>query len=458
MKFSYILFFVIGVMLMPACFDESLDELNIDPTQLSDVEMRLILPEILSQSAYNKGATPGRMAGIIMQQYEGFDAQQVQYTTYVIGSDAFNNYWRFGMYTGLLRSCQVLNDKATEEGATFYSGVAKTMMASEYGLLASFFGDVPFSEALKGTEVLKPRYDSQEAVYSGVLAMLDAAISDLGSGSGYAGGDLIYGGDAAAWRATAYALKARYQMHLSKKNGSAASDVLSSLGNAFSSLADQPTFSFGTAQTDNYSLAKFGIERPSTLIIGNYFAELMDADPRQDAYMFTDGTTWLFHDQTNPTLAWAKDDAAIPLISYVEVKMLEAEALARTGGDPSAALADAIEASMVQVDASDYADYVTANSDISGLSQEEQIQKIIEEAYKAYYGYAFHETWSNFRRTGYPAITPNPNGSNGFNPSGAVPKRLPYPVSEQQTNLANLDAARAAQGGALLDAPVWAFQ
>ncbi len=455
---SYIL--IVTVLLFSACSEETFEELNTDPTQLSDVEMRLILPEILTQAAFNKGATPGRMAGIVMQQFEGFDAQQVAYTSYVIGSDAFNNYWRFGMYAGLLRSCQVLNDKAAEEGSTFYSGVAKTLMASEYGLLTSFFGDVPFSEALKGTENLKPKYDTQESVYNGVLSMLDQAISDLGSGTGYAGGDLIYDGDAAKWTAVARALKARYQMHLSKRNGSAASDALSSLSGAFTSLADQPTFQFGTAEIDNWSLGKFGLERPNTLVIANSFAERMDGDPRQSKYMVTDGTTWFYWENANPDLVWGANNAGVPLISYVEVKFLEAEALARTGSDPSAALAAGITASMEQVGLAeaDYADYVTANSDVSGLGMEEQVQKIIEEAYKAYYGYNFSEVWSNFRRTGYPAITPDPNGSNGFNPSGGVPKRFPYVVSEAQTNADNLEAARSAQSGALLDVPVWAFQ
>lgn len=455
---KYFSLILLAVFLTTACSEETFEEINIDPTQLSDVDMRLILPQIQAQASYNKGATPGRAAGIIMQQFEGFDAQQVQYTQYTFGSDAFNNYWNLGMYTGVLRSCQVLMDKAAEEGATFYGGVAKVIMASEYGLLTSFFGDIPYSDALKGTESLKPVFDKQEDVYKGVQSMLDDAISDLGSGTGYAGGDLIFDGDAAAWVETAYALKARYQMHLQKRDAGAASNVLALLGSAFKSLDDQPTFTFGTAQIDNWSLDKFGIERPSTLIIGQYFADLMTDDPRRDRFMYTDGTTWFYHQPGNADLVYAKPDASIPLISYVEVKFLEAEALARTGADASTALAEAIEASMIQAGASDYDAYVTANSDVSGLSQADAVTKILEEAYKGYYGYNFFEVWSNYRRTGIPAITPNPNGSNGFNPSGVVPRRLPYPVSEQQTNLANLQAAQAAQGGALLDVPVWAFE
>ncbi len=455
---KYLSLLFIAVLLVPSCSEETLEEINIDPTQLSDVEMRLILPEIITQAAFNKGATTGRMAGIVMQQYEGFDAQQVAYTHYVFGQDAFNNYWNTGLYAGVLRSCQVLMNKAIEVDASFYSGVAKAIMASEYGLAASFFGDIPFSEALKGTENLKPKYDSQESVYNGVLAMFDDAISDLSKGGGYAGGDLIYDGDATAWLAATNALKARYLMHLSKRDGGKYSEVLSALDGAFSNLADQPNFAFGTAQTDNWSLAKFGTERPATLVIGNYFADLMEGDPRKDKYMFTDGTTWFYHENGNADLVWGRDNAVVPLISYVEVKFLEAEALARTGGDPSEALAAGIEASMIQAEAADYADYVAANSDLSDMSEAEVVEKIITEAYKAYYGYAFHETWSNFRRTGYPAITPDALGVNGFNPSGAVPKRFPYVADEVQSNGDNLDAAKAAQGGGDLDDPVWAFE
>jgi hypothetical protein len=286
--------------------------------------------------------------------------------------------------------------------------------------------------------------------------MLDDAISDLGSGTGYVGGDLIYGGDAGAWVETAYALKARYQMHLQKREGNAASTVLTLLGSAFKSLDDQPNFNFGSAQIDNWSLDKFGIERPNTLVIGNYFADLMVDDPRRDLFMYSDGTTWLYHGTGD--MVYAQADASIPLISYVEVKFLEAEALARTGADASTALAEAITASMVQAGATDYDAYVTANSDVSGLSEADAVKKVIEEAYKGYYGYNFFETWSNYRRTGYPEITPNPDGANGFNPSGVVPQRFIYPTSEQATNEANWAAAQAAQSGGLLDVPVWAFE
>jgi hypothetical protein len=142
---------------------------------------------------------------------------------------------------------------------------------------------------------------------------------------------------------------------------------------------------------------------------------------------------------------------------------MRAEALQATGaaeGDVQAALESGISASMDQlgIDPADYAAYVADRGDLSGLSAAEKQQRIIEEAYSAYYGFAFGEVWNNFRRTGYPAITPSPNGDNGLNPGGGVPKRFLYPTSEETTNAASFAAASAAQNGALMNIPTWAHQ
>jgi hypothetical protein len=442
--------------------DTKMDELNLDPTKLTDVELRLMLPEAIVQSMHNEGANQNRIAGIVMQQFEGIDAQQLQYTNYILGEDAVNNYWNLGLYSGVLRSCQVIIDKSVEEGATFYSGVAKILMANQYGLATSFFGDIPFTEALKGTENLKPTYDTQESVYAGVQTMLDNAISDLGTATNYGGGDLIYDGDAAAWIATAKALKARFYIHTGKRNNGAYASALSELGGAFGSLAEQPQFTFESSETANWSLAKFGIERPSTLGISGNFVTMMDADPRQANYMEDlGGPVYDYYNGANANLTWAQSTSTIPMISYVEVKFIQAEALARTGSnaaDVGAILADGIAASMVQAGAIDYDAYVTANSDLSGMDMDAMVDKVLTEAYKAYYGYAFHETWANYRRTGIPSLVPSPIGSNGFDPSGVVPRRFLYPESESQTNSANVEAAKGRQGGALLDQPTWANQ
>lgn len=465
-KLSAALLLSITVLIAPSC---ELAPINIDPTRPADVDLRLILPALLTQTAYNQSANPARITGIIMQHLQGFDAQQVAYTDYQLPQNTFNNYWRTGTYAGSLKDCQVIIDKAAEEGQPYYAGIAKIMMAENYGMLASMFGDVPFSQALKGTENLTPAYDTQEEVYAGIQDLLDEAIDDLSQPEvpgGPSSDDLVYGGDAAAWIATANALKARYTMHLTKRNGAAAAaEALTLLGSAFSSNAEEPLFYWSTTLTSANPLALFGIQRPNTLVIDNRFQAWMDgnSDPRLPFYMTTNGSEWQFYD-ASAGLRWSSNDSPIPLISFTELEFLRAEALLWTGasdGEVQAALTSAIEANMAEVGVSDtaaIAAYVAARADLSGLgSTEEKLERIMEEAYVAYYGMAFQQAWTNFRRTGYPELTPSAGGSGGLNPSGVIPRRFLYPESEATTNRANWQAATDRQGGALLDDDTWAF-
>lgn len=443
----------------------SLTETNIDPTRQDDVNLNLIMPSMLSQAAYNQSGNPARVAGIVMQQFEGFDAQQVAYTQYVIPEITFNNYWRTGLYAGVLKDCKSIIEKAQTEEQPYYEGIAKIIQANEYGIATSMFGDIPFSEALLGIENLKPGYDSQEAVYAGVQTLLDEGIELMSRGevdAGPAADDMIFGGDAAKWIATAYALKARYYMHLTKVNGaSAASSALTALGNAFTSAADEPDFFYEDNQIGNNPLAKFGIERPNTMVLSpNFVQSLIDnADPRFTAYVHTDSTS--YHNGGNADLTWAQNSSAIPLISYVELKFIEAEALLWTGGsdaDIETALTAGITASMEATGVVDTA-YTEANGSLAGLTTtDEKLEKIMTEAYFSYYGVAFQQVWTNFRRTGYPVLTPDANGSGGLNPSGGIPRRWLYPSSENQLNAAAWEAAVANQGADLLDTDVWAFK
>ena len=69
------------------------------------------------------------------------------------------------------------------------------------------------------------------------------------------------------------------------------------------------------------------------------------------------------------------------------------------------------------------------------------------EKYKAMHGQAPIQVWNDFRRTGFLKLTPHPNGVNGNNPSGIVPRRLLYPVTERQSNPILYGEAIQTQGG-----------
>ena len=67
------------------------------------------------------------------------------------------------------------------------------------------------------------------------------------------------------------------------------------------------------------------------------------------------------------------------------------------------------------------------------------------------------EAFANFRRSGFPALTPNPYGqpSNPDVPNGTFIRRLTYPTSELAVNTVNISAAVAAQGADKLSTKIW---
>jgi len=188
------------------------------------------------------------------------------------------------------------------------------------------------------------------------------------------------------------------------------------------------------------------------MIIGDFFADLMTNDPRQPLYMVEDdGGNFLYFSDDDPDLVWSKLNSASPVISYAEVKFIEAEATERNG-DGEFIMKEAIRANMeyLSVPTADIDTYI-ASITFNG------IETIMIEKYKAMYGQAPIQVWNDFRRTGFPELTPNPDGVNGNNPSGIVPRRLLYPITERQSNPDAYEEAIQAQGGHLLDDDIWVF-
>ena len=463
MKFTKFLFLLLaGALFVQSC--DSFEETNTDLSRPTDVPLNLIMPVMLTQAAYNQSANPARIAGIIMQYYIGFDAQQVAYTKYTIGADVMNNFWQTGLYAGVLKDAKVLIDKSAESGAFHYEAIANIVQAMSYAEAAAMFGDIPYSQALQGDENFKPAYDAQLDVYAGVQSQLDRAISLLNGdvGSESVGGDLIFGGDPASWIATANALKARYLMHTVNRDAGNAAKALDIIRNdAFQSAAGQPDFAYGSSQTDNNPYAKFGQERPNTLIIqdvsssdGSFATRMIERmDPRMPKYMETGDTVlYSYYNASNPDLVWAQNTSVIPYISYVELKFLEAEAMFRTGEDATETLKEAVYASFeltgTAVDSTFVEELIGDDTDL---------EEIITEAYVAYYGVAPLQAWTNFKRTGFTELTPNGAADPSFSPSGNVPVRFLYPVSEKTQNAASVEAAISSQGGDLLDNNTTAF-
>lgn len=441
-----------GVALFASC---DYDTVNQDPTRPGgdNVPLVAIVPAMQTQTHRNLTAVLGRFGGIIMQQWEGVDAQQLGYTSYVIGENDSDNPWNFGLYTGSMKDAADIIERATATNAPNTRGLAKIYMAINLGIATNIWGDVPYSEAFLGEENLTPKYDSQESVYNEIQNLLSEAIVDLQAEDPAGIQGSLIGGNAASWIKTAHGLKARFYMQTTSVKADAAANALEQAQLAVASNSEQKTFFFEDTQNGGHPLALFGLQRPNTMIIGGYFANLMDGDPRKPFYMAeATGGRFLFFSSSNPNLFWSKLSSPSPVLSYSEVKFIEAEALERTGGDGSSSLKEAIRANMafLGVSGANIDAYLNTIGDAT-------IELVLTEKYKALYGQAPIQVWNDFRRTGIPNITPNMDGVNGNNPSGIIPRRLLYPISERQSNPDSYEAAVQAQGGHLLDDDIWVF-
>lgn len=437
------------------------DGVNQDPTRPGgeNVELSSLVPAMQTQTHRNTSAALARHAGIIMQHWEGSDAQQLQYTAYQIGEDGpgSQTIWEFGLYTGAMRDAADIIERATETNAPQTRGLAKIYMAINLGIATNVWGNVPYSEAFKGEENLSPKYDDQEEIYTALQELLSEAIVDLNTEDPAGIQGSLVSGSIEEWINAAYGLKARFYIQQTSVNNNAAELALGEIEMALTDIDEQLNFQFENTQNGGHPLALFGINRPNTMIVGESFAELMQDDPRKDLYMEENSGNHLFYNSNNPSLFWAQLNSSSPVISYAEIKFIEAEAKVRTGEDAEDALKEAIRANMEFMEIpfnqiSEYLDKIQLNG-----SLEENIEIIITEKYKALYGNSTLQVWNDYRRTGYPDLTPNPDGSNGNNPSGIIPRRLLYPLSERLGNPESYQEAIDVQGGHLLDDDIWVF-
>jgi hypothetical protein len=427
-----------------------------------------MLPVAIVQTARNIGAIGGRVVGTVIQHWTGTSAQPESYTSYLIDEQTLSTFWETGLYAGAMKDCALIIELAGDKGQPYYEGIARVLMAHNLGIATSFWGDVPYSEALKGSESLKAAYDTQESVYESIQQLLDQAIVLFESAPVVgrpAGDDLIFGGDAALWRKTAYALKARYTMHLTRRNADAAAQALELIDSAFASSDLQPAFPFGTTNNESNPIPLFGKERPNQMEVGSFLVDLMSSknDPRRFKYWVESNGQYLFYQYNNPNLARAQQNSPLSLITYTEIMFLKAEAYLRTGevNLASQTYSFALIHSMQElgISSEQYNPYLAANAGFGSLTEfEDRLRRIITQKHTALYGLDPNETWVDYRRTGYPVLEVPQNATSSFNPSLVIPRRFLYPISERTTNLENYQAAIDRQGGHLMDVDLWAFK
>jgi hypothetical protein len=167
-----------------------------------------------SQESQEEGNL-ARWAAMFTQQMAGVGRQHATYQTYVVTEVDVSSYFSRTYTGGGLVDIRQVQAMAKAQGDSTFAGIAMVYEALMVGRAASLWGDIPYSEAVG--DIAQPHLDSQEAVYAGIQAKLDTAITWIpktgGANAGPGAVDLVFGGDRAKWTAAANTLKARYYMH-----------------------------------------------------------------------------------------------------------------------------------------------------------------------------------------------------------------------------------------------------
>ncbi|WP_423736084.1 SusD/RagB family nutrient-binding outer membrane lipoprotein [Chitinophaga caseinilytica] len=185
------------------------------------------LPPILAQFV-DGYESAGTRAALVTQQLatvyvNGLAAYEMSRWNSTAASSAIAGWPWQSWYVNTAVNIQPMIAAAQKVDAWHYVGVGKIMKAWGFGYMADYYGMLPYDE-FDDPKVLTPKFDDGAYVQTKVLALLDEAIANLQKTQGaiapaLSKGDYLHGGSATDWIKMAYALKARFLLHTSKKAG-----------------------------------------------------------------------------------------------------------------------------------------------------------------------------------------------------------------------------------------------
>ena len=409
--------------------------INENPNSVDDVPYNLLLPAIEGNIGYVAGGMDLRgITGMWVQYISGQARQSATIgKNYIITEADVENLWD-SFYNGFMMDLTVYIQKTGNDNPQA-RGVGEVLMAFSIGSATDLWNDIPYSDAFQGNGALKPTYDSQQSIYAAINTLLTNAISDLSTDNtanliplGSGSNDLIYNGSTAKWIAAAHSLRARYAIHLSNKGTVDYNAVLADCAAGITGNGNDFEIDFGTTESNANPLYEFDEQR-GDVAPSQSFETFAAGDPR--LAVFTDSNFGSFYGSIS---------SPVPLMTYVETQFIAAEAnLRATSPSQTAANAAydaAVTASLAKFGVTD-ATWLTNNT--SGVLGDRSLQNIIEAKYVALFLQA--EGYNDFRRTGWPALSPTAGT--------AIPVRYPYATSERLYNTANVPT------GITINSPVW---
>ena len=495
-RVSTILICAIVAVFGTSC-DDYLD-INTNPNKPTSVDAALVLPQALTTTAsvlnvYNSyGSQIGGYAANA-GGYGGFN----ETVSYAYTPNNYSGNWP-AAYDNMEDYQYIINQTAEDEANIYFHAAAKIMRAYNFQLLVDAYNDVPYTEALQGSEFLTPAYDNAATIYAGLAAELDDAIAEIHAGNellvknDIKNFDILFEGDMDSWVKLANTIKLRLMVR-GKGKVTFSNSSFDELGFLTDDALINPGYRRDNGKQNpawnNWAFAYTGSAGnkawiPTTFIMTFYNGTKLNDPARGSAIYYEfpntgtnqlgfestgipkspDGSFWYPGSERDGTAAGEVTgvlkgpDAGYPLFTAAESYFLQAEAAVVGISTPASGTAkelfeQGIVASFKYIyqlpDESyegdyegDAADYIANNNtrlvqiDLAA-TEAEKIEAIITQKYIALNMVNSHEGWNEYRRTGYPTISGTAASSTfaSIASQSTRPDRLPSRILYPTTEL-----------------------
>jgi hypothetical protein len=447
------------------------DDINISPTQITEASTKALLTNSLQQmsSLMHGNTAASRLPALYVQHIA--EGPYPGPSLYNDRNLAFSTW-----YTGPLYDLQTIinynNDgrpEAVGNGSKDNQiAVARILKAYYFLNLTDRYGDIPYSQALKGSESFSPVYDKQQDIYTDLFKELTESVAQIKESESKVVGDVLLNGDMAAWKRFANTLRMIMSLRLSKADPAKGKTEYAAAvaAGVITSNAQNIMYKYVAGDPNNYNpwYNNYSVSNRNDYAISTTMTNYMQPkkDPRLPVYAEVlagaevKGLQYGRNVAVNIPAAYSRigsyfrdQGAPVAIFTYAQVLFMRAEAAKigyTTGGDSEAEMhyKDAIKASWQQFGVFNQADYDRyINLPEVKYDAATGYRKIMTEKWvHAYLNHSW-EAYNDWRRTGFPILTPAADAVD----SRGIPLRTGYPSTESALNKENYNAAVAELGG-----------
>ena len=494
----------LSAMLWLGSCDQGFDERNIHPVALTNVEPSFQLNTAIVGSALTYGNLSYETT-IVKQMITPFSgvgsAANYNQDNRNVASGNWTRYYR----SVIRELIDVINKTKDDPKNVNLYHTARIWKAYAFMLLTDTYGDIPYVQAGRGfiDDASKPVYDSQESIYTDILKELGSAIAGLDATKTRVTREVLFAGDIPKWKRVGNALLLRAAMRLSKVKPTIASSYVSKAvtGGLMTSNDDNVIIRHNAnfpndvgnqlngGQSAFFYLAKEFVDHLKstsdprlTAIYVRYIGALSGANQVEaranrtpavqvgmplgydnttiSSQVTASGLASLWDYSQLDRTRMASPQAPTFLITYAQTQLLLSEAIVRgwASGDAAVAYANGVRAHMQQL-----AGYGTTTTiptiaiDAYLAANPFNPSKALEMINTQYWVVCFlngPEAFANFRRSGFPVLTPNLFPGRDLKTEPFI-RRLTYPDSELNVNSEQVQVAIKRQGADVMDTRVW---